>query len=176
MPKPSKDLTKQSFGRLLVIHRIDKTGPVQWACLCICGQIANVFAYNLLSGKTKSCGCSRASANLTSRKGKRTPERLMFINIKSRARRAGIPFNLEFEDIVIPAVCPLLGIPLMRGVGAPAPSSPSLDKIIPSLGYVKGTVQVISQKANAMKQNATLVEFETMARNWGEQIRGKSEM
>jgi hypothetical protein len=98
---------------------------------------------------------------------------LMFINTKSRAKSRGIAFSLSVDDIKIPTVCPLLGIPLHRGVGVPCDSSPSLDKVIPSLGYVKGNVQVISQKANAMKQNATLEEFELVARNWRRLVHGK---
>jgi hypothetical protein len=39
----------------------------------------------------------------------------------------------------------------------------SLDKIIPELGYVKGNVQWLSQKANTMKSNATRTELENFA-------------
>ena len=39
-------------------------------------------------------------------------------------------------------------------------SSPSLDRIIPSLGYVKGNIRVISFRANTLKNNATLSELE----------------
>lgn len=45
--------------------------------------------------------------------------------------------------------------------GVNCPRSPSLDKIVPSLGYVIGNVEVISYLANTMKQNATPEQLTT---------------
>lgn len=42
---------------------------------------------------------------------------------------------------------------------------PSLDKIIPKLGYVKGNVWVVSNKANRIKSNATIEELELLVKN-----------
>ena len=79
---------------------------------------------------------------------------------KKRAKRNGLPFTLKPADIEIPEFCPVFGVPLLRGTGrGPTPSSPSLDKIIPALGYVPGNVMVISQKANAMKNSASPAEL-----------------
>ena len=50
-----------------------------------------------------------------------------------------------------------------RGKKGAVPSSPSLDRIIPELGYVPGNVQVISHQANTMKSNATLKELKAFA-------------
>ncbi len=83
----------------------------------------------------------------------------MIRSVKSRAKRDKIPFNLEEGDIQIPLVCPVLGIPLFRGNKHLGPNSPSLDKLIPELGYVKGNVAVISMKANTIKNNATYSEI-----------------
>lgn len=41
----------------------------------------------------------------------------------------------------------------------PNEDSPSIDKVIPELGYVRGNVWVISNKANRIKNNATLEEL-----------------
>jgi hypothetical protein len=79
-------------------------------------------------------------------------------SIKSRALKKNIPFNLTIEDFMnIPSHCPVLGIPLERNFGNKVSSenSPSLDRIIPELGYVKGNVLIISTLANRIKQNAT---------------------
>lgn len=40
----------------------------------------------------------------------------------------------------------------------------SIDRIFPHLGYVKNNIQVISHKANRMKNSATLDELELFAR------------
>jgi hypothetical protein len=44
------------------------------------------------------------------------------------------------------------------------PNAPSLDKVDPTLGYVKGNVRVISMRANWLKQDATVEQLEQIAR------------
>jgi hypothetical protein len=89
----------------------------------------------------------------------------MYWNAKSRAKKKGLEFNLDKEDIVIPQLCPLIGIELQHGMGNLCDASPSLDRIDSSLGYVKGNVWVISHKANTMKSDATLAEIEMLVTN-----------
>lgn len=86
---------------------------------------------------------------------------------KRRALSQGIPFDIDYTDISIPEYCPLLGIKLNKHVGEGKlhDDSPSLDKIIPELGYTKGNVWIISNKANRMKSNATIEELELLVRN-----------
>lgn len=80
--------------------------------------------------------------------------------IKTRSKQKGIPFDLTIEDITYPEFCPVFGFKLQRNKGSnPARSSPSVDRIIPELGYVKGNIQMISQLANSMKSNATPEEL-----------------
>lgn len=49
--------------------------------------------------------------------------------------------------------CPVMGTVFRQG--EPRTDSPSLDRIDSSLGYVPGNIQVISDLANKMKQNAS---------------------
>jgi hypothetical protein len=90
-------------------------------------------------------------------------------NIKSRCRKNNLPFNLtkEYTDAITPTHCPVLGYELVRNVGggSPAYNSISIDRIVPSKGYIIGNVQIISHKANSMKQNATPEEL-LMFANW----------
>lgn len=83
------------------------------------------------------------------------PEKELLKGAKKRAARYGLPFDIDVLDIVIPSVCPMLGIPLQRCEKIHGDSSPSLDRIIPALGYVKGNVMVISYRANKAKNNLT---------------------
>jgi hypothetical protein len=88
-----------------------------------------------------------------------SPERSMWVDIRKRAKSKGLPFNIEPTDIVIPKLCPITGIELKFGVGRVHDASPSVDRLIPSLGYVKGNCYVISAKANRMKQENTIEDF-----------------
>lgn len=69
---------------------------------------------------------------------------------RQRAARRGLPFNLRVSDIVVPTVCPVLGVPIVIGEMRSAYSA-SLDRILPGLGYVRGNTRVISDKANRLK-------------------------
>ncbi len=82
---------------------------------------------------------------------------------KSRAKRAGLPFNITREDIHVPEYCPVFGIPLIIEVGARTDNSPTLDKVHNEMGYVRGNVVVVSWKANRLKNNATVGELQQLA-------------
>ena len=84
--------------------------------------------------------------------------------IRCRAKANNLPFNLTVEDLVIPEVCPVLNIPIHQSWGsvdveANKDSCPSVDRVIPSLGYVKHNVRVISARANRIKTNSTPEEL-----------------
>ena len=96
------------------------------------------------------------------------PEMYMLHRARGRSKKEGWFCDLTVEDIRIPEYCPLLGIPLVVGAGRGknGPSSPSLDRIEPSKGYVKGNVWVISDRANSIKRDALYEEFEMMYIRW----------
>ena len=80
-------------------------------------------------------------------------------NIKHRAKKKGLPFNLTLEDLPFPAVCPILGIPLIVRSGSFHDNSPSIDRLVPERGYVKGNVAIVSYRANRIKDYGTLDEL-----------------
>lgn len=60
--KPKEDLTGQTFGRLTVLRRSEKTSANRlptWVTQCDCGNVHEVRADHLKQGKVKSCGCLR---------------------------------------------------------------------------------------------------------------------
>ena len=81
---------------------------------------------------------------------------------KVRAKKHGLAFDLRIEDIVIPEVCPVLGIKIEVATGSWKHNSPSLDRFHQSEGYTKGNVWVISWRANCLKRDATLEELEVL--------------
>jgi hypothetical protein len=74
---------------------------------------------------------------------------------KQRSVKYGLPFDLTPADIQVPEKCPLLEVPFVLGTKDNYAYSPSLDRIDPVKGYVRGNVRVISTLANTMKNNAT---------------------
>lgn len=110
----------------------------------------------------KTCHTAQSEAKRIEDREANLPK-WMLRNARHRAKAQGVPFDLEETDIEISSVCPVLGIPLVVSRGHFTDNSPALDKFIPELGYVKGNVTVISQKANMMKSNATLQEVEALA-------------
>lgn len=89
-------------------------------------------------------------------------EKYLLQSAKARAKKQNVPFDIVASDLTIPTHCPYLGIEL---VPFSEWASPSLDKIIPHLGYVVGNVQVISKLANTMKSCATVDQILTFSKN-----------
>jgi hypothetical protein len=86
-------------------------------------------------------------------------KRGLYNRAKSRAKRFKLDFNITLNDIIVPKICPILGMPLMVSEKM-SDCSPSLDRINCTQGYIKGNIQVISAKANTIKSNASLEEIE----------------
>lgn len=170
------DKTNQRFGKLTVLHRvrIPNEHRVAYLCRCDCGEEVTMPSRYLreVKNRTRSCGChSRDMAAERMRLRNQTHGRYytiqwqIFHSAKCRAKKKGLPFAITIDDVVVPEVCPLLGIPLERGMKGFNANSPSLDRIIPEKGYVKGNVWVISMRANSIKRDATLEELITLTDN-----------
>jgi len=63
------DLTGQRFGRLVALKYLGKS---RWLCKCDCGNKKPVYARELRSGDTRSCGCLRSPSLIGLRFGKLT--------------------------------------------------------------------------------------------------------
>jgi hypothetical protein len=94
----------------------------------------------------------------------------LFRGARSRAKRKGIPFTIITADIpVLPEFCPVLGLRLQYGASGKSRSlyengsAASLDRVVNSLGYVKGNVIIVSLRANLLKGQATLEELQLIA-------------
>lgn len=82
----------------------------------------------------------------------------MIRSARSRSLKLNIPFNITIDDIIIPKFCPILGIELSHSEDRKNGnmSSPSIDRINPSKGYIKGNIIVISCRANSLKNGGDL--------------------
>lgn len=82
--------------------------------------------------------------------------------IKERSRKFGIPCDIDaaWLEHNLPTHCPVLGIELKRRTsrGDNAPTAPTVDRLIPSLGNVRGNIHIISRRANNIKSDASAEE------------------
>lgn len=84
------------------------------------------------------------------------PEYVLWQVARQRAKRAGMEFAITKDDIVVPETCPYLGCKLTTTKGKGRVwTNASIDRIDTNEGYVPGNIQVISDLANRMKQDAT---------------------
>lgn len=83
--------------------------------------------------------------------------------LRYKSKSLSLPFNITHEDILVPEYCPVLGIKLEFNVGYVRNSSPSVDRIIPSKGYIKGNVIVVSNLANQIKSTANIEQLKAVA-------------
>lgn len=93
-------------------------------------------------------------------------QRKILGDARASAKRKGLVFDLTIEDIVIPSHCKYLETPLKLELGKGLVwSNPSIDRIDSSKGYTKDNIQIISRKANTMKNCSTEAELLTFASN-----------
>lgn len=113
-----------------------------------------------LSAEEKKLSLKRAQDKYR----KSNPLKYMLNATKRRATHRGQEFNLDISDIIIPKICPLLGLALDH-LSPDLACHPSIDRYDNSKGYVKGNVWVISLRANILKNNATADELYRLAEN-----------
>lgn len=85
---------------------------------------------------------------------------------RRRAVKKGVPYNLTIDYVMGIAAdsCPIFNTPFVwRGNKQVGEKSPTLDRIVPALGYVIGNVVVISSKANNIKSAYIATDIFTVA-------------
>ena len=86
----------------------------------------------------------------------------------------GIPYDeAAYAEIweSRPTRCPVLGIEFWTGGGRRTDDSAEMDRIIPELGYVRGNMQVISARANRIKNDGTAGEHHAIGAWIEEQLK-----
>lgn len=86
-----------------------------------------------------------------------------FRSKKYNTERIGKEWNISFGDIVWNTHCPILGMELDYFNDFRAENSPSFDQVFPGEGYVKGNVQIISYRANRIKNDGSAEEHMKIA-------------
>lgn len=104
----------------------------------------------------------RRAVEWAERQKTRDPIGWMLNHKRANARIDGVEFTITKADLVMPEVCPVLGVRL-AAVGSSSDWSPSLDRFDPTKGYIPGNVRIISKRANTLKNNGTAEEHERIA-------------
>lgn len=135
----SKGMTTKDIGRRL--NNISKQRVYQ---LMMQYGLSTVERRKSGYWKTQSQEMKWLNRTLTS-KGVGTEQRLLLLK--------------HLED-KLPTECPILGIPLVYGAeGMRTDNSASIDKLEPSKGYIEGNVNIVSWRANRIKNDGTLDEL-----------------
>jgi hypothetical protein len=173
------DIAGRRFGRLVAIRKVNSVrGHAIWRCRCDCGNECDKRGAMLLRGTTKSCGCLqlesiRKTATLHGLSG--TNEYYIWVGVKQRARENNLPFDLTVEFVVgalkRTKLCPICGVAMHHAKGCGSPTSPSIDRLVPALGYTKGNVNVICRACNLIKGTATPERLRQVA-DWIESRKG----
>ena len=85
---------------------------------------------------------------------------------KERSKRYNLSCDLTliYLESIANDECPVFKTPFVWGQSnGRHPYRPSLDRVVPNLGYIQGNVVFISQKANTIKQDVTEKELYAVA-------------
>lgn len=145
-----ENLIGRTFGRLVVLFRTERRQ--KYVCRCVCGNTTTVRGFDLISAKTRSCGCLRRDRNSdrllvhghskTPNGGRATAEYTAWLNINQRTT------NPRRDDFDRYGGAGITISPTWRGqdgfqrfladVGARPSPHHSIDRIDGSRGYEPG--------------------------------------
>lgn len=86
---------------------------------------------------------------------------LMWNAARTRAKRKDVPFTIDSSDIVFLRKCPCCGVELDYSVKEKGrqDNSPSLDRIVPSMGYVIENISILCMRCNRLKKDYSWEEL-----------------
>ena len=145
-------LSGSRFGRLLVSNQSKKPNPkfysYNWLCRCDCGNEAWVPQSHLISGKTKSCGCSRI------KHGALIGETFRRSYNSWRAMHRRCSGHPDYKHL---KVCKeWFSFPLFLKDMGNRPSGKTLDRIDNSRGYSKSNCRWSSPKEQVLNRSTTV--------------------
>jgi hypothetical protein len=159
-------------GRVMVEKR-KITNPDRFQVCPECGENKAIRHFSLVD-KTdaskghrevcKKCSVSNRNKERLNRTWKDDAIGVLLSNSKHRAKKAGLEHTLTREDIIIPDVCPVLGVEMKREGRDTWVTAPSIDRIDNSRGYTPDNIVIVSRRANLLKKDATLTEMRSLVK------------
>lgn len=153
-----RDISGIKFGNLTAVKRIEGS---LWECICVCGELHQVFLGRLTSGNTKSCGCKKYTAGSESRNwgGHGEISKNFWRSILYNAKIRKIDVSTNIEDawklfLSQDRKCAITGEKLFfskRYSDRKKFTNASLDRINSLLPYSKENIQWVLKDVNIMK-------------------------
>jgi hypothetical protein len=119
----------------------------------------NIGAKSGYKDTCKKCSRNKKTIEIRDRDWKYRANEVIYMNAKARAKRDNIEFTITRDDVIIPNVCPVLGIPLFRESKETWMNAPSIDRVDNRKGYTKENIMVVSRRVNILKKDATFDEL-----------------
>jgi hypothetical protein len=89
-----------------------------------------------------------------------------FRRLKLRAKQNNLPFDLDAEYLVSiwTGNCAIFNTPLQLpySTARQVPDKATVDRVVPTLGYTKGNIMWVSNRANIIKSYGTLEDHEAI--------------
>lgn len=98
---------------------------------------------------------------------------LFFSRKKQNTKNTKWEWEIVMSDLVWHTHCPILGVELDWFAEKRQENSPSIDRIDSTKGYVKGNVQIMSWRANRIKNDGTAEEHRKIA-DWLQSLKEKT--
>ena len=95
--------------------------------------------------------------------------KVLYNRLKASAKKRNIEFNLSVTDmyyIDYPLTCPILGIRMAFNRVNVQDNSYSVDRIDNTIGYQLDNIQIISYRANVLKNNASAAELQMLSHHF----------
>lgn len=124
---------------------------------------------------TKNHRCTQCKHNNWGYRNLANRKRDIVNRIKAQARHKNILVDetLSVEDIEWNEYCPILGVRLEYfSTGGKKQYSASIDRVVPSKGYVPGNVVAISNRANSIKSDIGLEQARNLVKYLEEHTSG----
>lgn len=150
----------EKYGRLLAVKLL---GGRQCGCICDCGQAKSVSCNNIITGHTKTCGCSQYSINHHEFISAR-----FYHSVYRSAITRGLEFSLTPDDIWEIYLkqnkkCFYTGLDIVFAKNWKEMDNliqtASLDRIDNSKGYDKNNIRLVHKQVNIMRGPLTDGDF-----------------
>jgi len=114
--------------------------------------------------------CKECAVKTSTIWNKKNSIRRLSVHAASRAKSQGVPFDLDWHWVLdnITPKCPCCNEPFRfgepTGRGKKAKDRPSLDRVVPELGYTKENTRIICTWCNIIKNDGTAHDHEMIAK------------